>query len=463
MPLPLGSDLSPSLAELSEHLQRLLQDHLGACSPESTRWVACSGGMDSLLLLWVTARCCPQQVHALHVDHGLQPDSARWAAELAALCGQWQVPLTAERVTVPHGSNLEARARESRYQAFAHYLQPNDVLLLGHHRDDQLETLLLRLTRGSGLDGLAGMPAQRPLGLGQLIRPWLTVSRHNLAALAQALDLSWQEDPSNKDLRHDRNYIRHELMPRLRERWPGVEQTLHRTQQHLAVASGRLRAQDSERLAEAQRADGQLALPALWALPSLQERLSVLRLWLQRRGVTDISQAQLSHLHDDVVMARQDARGRLQVQGRYLQRYRGMLYCFRPLDQPPASPQPLLGSPEQGATAKHPGLGELRVLPAVRQVSDRRSPALSAEKLARCALTVRCRQGGERLRSADRQRSRDLKRLLQELAVPPWLRDHLPLLYADEQLVAVADLAIAHDWQAEPGKDGCPVRWQPPA
>ncbi len=456
MPLPLGSDLSPSVAALKDRLLGHIATALQSQSPQAAVRVACSGGLDSVLLLWAAATVAPRRVRALHVQHGLNPDAERWASWLASLCRDWAVTLDIEHVHPDPGSNLEARARAARYAAFERHLNPADLLLLAHHRDDQLETLLLRLTRGAGLDGLSGMPKQRTLGQGTLIRPWLGEPREVLVQLGRALDLAWIEDPANQDRQHDRNFIRHDVMPLLRQRWPGVAQGLSHSLEHLQVAGGRLESLDAERLHALRGPHGSLELAGLRALPAQAERLSVLRLWLQRQGAGAIGFRQLEHLYTDVVAARADARGEVRLGTLTVRRHDDRLYLVAALPALPEQPVLLHGDARQGFKGGHDSLGTLALQPQL-------GAGLDARRLGQCTLTLAWRQGGERLHPAGRQGSRDLKRLLQELGIPPWRRAHVPLLCADGELVAVADRVLDRDWCADATSSGLVPQWQPPA
>ena len=204
-------------------------------------WVALSGGLDSVFLLHLLAACSARQsfpLQAIHVHHGLHDNADDWAEFCHSLCHSLSIPLTVEKLSLSTQSgDLESRARDARYRRFAHCLQPGDTLAMGHHGDDQAETLLLRLLRGSGVRGLAAMPEKRPLGAGTLIRPLLPLSRDRIRTLALDWGLTWQEDPSNQDRAFDRNYLRHEILPRLQERWPGTRAALNRSVRHVSEAN----------------------------------------------------------------------------------------------------------------------------------------------------------------------------------------------------------------------------------
>jgi tRNA(Ile)-lysidine synthase len=199
--------------------------------------VGLSGGCDSVVLLHVLARLeLPVQLSALHVHHGLSPHADAWAEFCQATCARLGVDFQLKHVVVDaaSGSGLEAAAREARYQAFADL--GAETLLLAHHRGDQVETLLFNLLRGAGLSGLAAMRDERRLGSLRVLRPFLTVDRDSIERYAQQYQLRWIEDESNVDRRFSRNYIRHEVLPRLTERFPAAEQAIARAAAHCAEA-----------------------------------------------------------------------------------------------------------------------------------------------------------------------------------------------------------------------------------
>ena len=187
--------------------------------------VAFSGGLDSTVLLAAICRLTPRpEVRALHIDHGLHPDSGAWEGHCKALAASLGVGFGSLQCPVEpvQGESLEARARAVRYRALAELLAPGEILVTAHHADDQLETLMLRLMRGTGVKGLRGIAPLQPFGAGFLARPLLAISREDILAAAREWDLEWIEDPSNRDTRFDRNYVRAELIPRITKRWPAA-------------------------------------------------------------------------------------------------------------------------------------------------------------------------------------------------------------------------------------------------
>ncbi|NIR59118.1 MAG: tRNA lysidine(34) synthetase TilS, partial [Gammaproteobacteria bacterium] len=278
-------------------------------APAARYWVAYSGGLDSLVLLHALAARRDRlgaPLAAVHVDHGLHPDSGRWAAHCARTCAALGVPYECRVVeaTAASGESPEAAARRARYEALAGLLEPGACLLTAHQRDDQAETLLLQLLRGAGPDGLAGMPMCRPLGAGWHLRPLLDWERADLHAYARAQGLEWVEDASNRDTGIDRNYLRHIVLPALRERWPGAPATLARAARHQAEAAELLVALGrADARAAADAAPGTLRASALRDLPAPRQR-NLLRAWIARAGLPAPSAAQLERVRLDVCASR---------------------------------------------------------------------------------------------------------------------------------------------------------------
>jgi len=417
-----------------------------ARQPATRHWrVGFSGGLDSTVLLHLFARLRDQglsgELQAVHVHHGLQPAADAWVAHCGRVCAALDIPLAIRRVRIDEAASLERAAREARYAAFAEVLPAGGCLLLGQHRDDQLETLLQRLVRGAGVKGLAGMPETRPLAAGRLWRPLLDEPRAALLAYAEAEGLDWIEDPSNADTGLDRNYLRHEILPRLRNRWPGVDQVMARSARHLAEAEellGELAQLDLRQAQVGERAFAWVPLPslALAALQGLSEarQRNALRAWLA--GLT----RQPDRAHWDGWQALREggeaSDPRWRLEGGEVRRGAGQLWWVPDAWQAEPLSQELVAGQQS------------LVLPGNGHLSLRGAGAQPGWRIA-------YRQGGEQLVVPGRGR-RDLKRLLNERGVPTFLRGRLPLLWCGDELLAVANL---------PGLDGLPgggqLEWQP--
>ncbi len=431
---------------LDEQLSRLARE------PAPARWlVGFSGGIDSTVLLHalvVTRGGQGTPVVAIHVNHGLQAEAERWEAHCREVAGRLGVELVVRRVEVPAGDprGTEAAARELRYRAFERLLRPGDYVLTAHHRDDQSETLLLNLLRGSGAAGLAGIGARRALGAGILLRPLLGVSRAEIEAYAAARGLAWCDDPSNVDASFDRNYLRRDILPALERRWPAARANLARSAALLGEAAelaSDLAAQD---LAALGGDPARLDLGALRRLSGARQR-NVLRHAAQRLGLPPPPRARLEQIVREVPTAAPDARPHVRWPGGEVRRYRERVYVQAPAAGRPR-PAALRIAAGGEAVAVGPGLGRLRL--------ELAESGGIAPELAASGLAIAFREGGETLRPLHRGHTHALKKLFQEQGIVPWRRGAVPLLYAGERLVAVGDLWIAEEAWSAPG---FAVRW----
>ena len=430
-----------------------LEAKLAALMPPGRLWAAFSGGLDSHVLLHALVRVAAgRAVRAIHVDHGLQSESPAWAEHCRAVCRHLGVELVTRRVEAQAevGESPEAAARRSRYAAFSALLETGDLLLTAHHQDDQAETLLLQLLRGAGPRGLAAMPEVAPLGSGRLVRPLLEATRAELSAYARSERLDWIEDPSNREMRYDRNFLRHEIVPRLRERWPAVNTVLARSARHLAEAAELLETLARE---DMERACGTwprtLSVSVLLGLAPARQR-NLLRYWLRCRGFGAPDTRRLQRILDDVLVAREDAVPQLAWGGCEVRRYRDDLHAMAILGPVPVAPIPW--DPRRPLDLPD-GLGQLEALPATGR-------GIRADVLLRGPVTIRFRQGGERCRPAPGATNRTLKKLMQEAGVPPWLRARMPLVYAGETLVAVANRWVCAPCGAVQGEPSMEIRWK---
>lgn len=419
--------------------------------------VAFSGGLDSTVLLVAMARLAPRlapgSLGAIHVDHGLHPDSGRWAAACAARCRQHGVELEVLQVDAAHerGESPEAKAREARYAALRACLRPTEVLLTAHHADDQLETVLLQLLRGAGVAGLAAMPAQAEFGDGLHWRPLLAYTRATLLAWARSQALTgWIEDPANEDTRLARNHLRQAVLPGLRAHWPAAAAAVSRASRHCAEAAGLLDAMAALDAGEG-RDDTPLAVAILRSLPPARGR-NLLRWHIRRSGMPVPDERRLRTLLEQLVAAAPDANPQLRWPGVVAARYADRLWLI-PAVRLEETPAPQDWPDPERPLVLAAGLGQLSLQATT-------AGGLQARALQAGAWRIGYRHGGERIRLPGRAGSRALKKLFHEAGVPPWLRARIPLLEIAGTLAAVGDLWIDEAWWAPPGTEGWRLCWQ---
>ncbi|WJF91394.1 tRNA lysidine(34) synthetase TilS [Paraburkholderia bonniea] len=435
---------------------RLITEALGvalAALPASARIaLAFSGGVDSSVLLDAAVRVAgAARCVALHIHHGLSPNADEWLVHCAAFAQARGVTFAASRVEVPRiaGESLEAMAREVRYRALDALCQTHqaDALWLGQHADDQAETVLLQLLRGSGLAGLAGMAAERlPDDAAASVvrmRPVLHVLRAQLEQYAAGWNLRWIEDESNADTRYARNALRHEVVPVLTVHFPGFRDALARTAAHAATAQGLLEALAQIDLQAVAQDERTLSHEALLMLDD-DRALNLLRYWIRTCGLPAPSTARLKDAWRQLRTAREGHHLRIDHAGQALRSYRGKLYWEAGDSAEAADETALLERAVselvwQGESIWH--LPQWRGTFIFSDTSAGDPHAVPLALLEHAVLTVRSRRGGERLRRERSGPGRTLKNLFQEQGVPAWKRD-VPLLFVGDELLFVPLLGV---------------------
>jgi tRNA(Ile)-lysidine synthase len=418
--------------------------------------VGFSGGLDSSALLHALSlepTIRSRGLRALHVDHGLHADADQWATRCERQAATWNLPLQVVQVQVrgDAGLGLEGAAREARYAALLSTLGPGEVLVTAHHQDDQAETFLLRALRASGPEGLGAMRPLRRFGPGWHWRPLLEVGRAHLLAYARAHGLDWIEDPSNAEDDPERNFLRLHVLPLLRQRWPHASQALARSASLSAQADALLADDDAGLLARLTAAHPQvLDVAALLAEP-VARRARLLRLWVRRLGLPRLPARGLEQLELQVLGGRHDAQPQFCWAGARLLRWRQQLHAG--WQREPLPPDWTVTWDGQAPLALPDG-GVLSLLGTPGQPTCLPGP-----------VRVAARRGGERIRLPGRGHSHALKQLLQAARMPPWERDHLPLLWqasADGELLAAGDRLLSARLASWLEEHGLRLHWQPP-
>ena len=409
--------------------------------------IALSGGLDSTALLAALTASRPPRlrIRAIHVNHGIHPNAAQWSEHCRALARRCGIGLSVvtTRVSRSRGASLEAAAREVRYAKLAELLEPGEFLLTAHHEDDQLETVLLQLFRGSGLAGLAAMPPLAPFAAGWLARPLLSRTRSELEEWVRGAGLEWVEDDTNADERLDRNYLRRRVLPVIRERWKGVGPAVSRSARHVAEGQRLL---DAIARTDVERASSgaQLFVPALRVLQP-ERRRNALRFWIARAGVRAPDTSRLDELAGPVMDARLDAHPSVVWDGVEVQRHADLLAIRTHSAEPPQTDT----APIEWRWRARPRIRLTGLGGTLELKPDPHGP-IDLDVLPE-SVTIAARRGGERLRPHRGGPRRALKSLLQESRLPIAARARLPLLFSGSQLLAVGALWLDESICVRPG------------
>lgn len=425
-----------------------IADQLGA---ERQLLVAFSGGLDSSVLLYLLVLLRQQQrditLRAVHIHHGLSGFADSWVAHCQRQCERWQIPLVVHHVQLDkRQGGIEAAARAARYRAFSETLATGEALLTAQHLDDQCETFLLALKRGSGPAGLSAMAAQTQLDNHPLLRPLLSISRQQLEIYAQRHQLHWIDDDSNQDRRFDRNFLRLNVLPVLHERWPHFAAAAARSASLCAEQERLLDELLAAPLAQLLDEEHSLAIAGLQSC-SQAKRYALLRRWIAMFKVTMPARDGLQRLWHEVALSREDAEPQLQLGDYQIRRFRQRLYLLPLMAdlseiQLPWSYDTPLVLPD--------GLGRLSLGESGFQI---RAPQEHEQ------VSVRFTAKG-RVRIVGRAGSRHIKKLWQELSIPPWQRTRIPLIYYNDQLIAAVELFVTEAGLVSVGQQAWRLGWQ---
>ena len=422
------------------HVRQFILKH----GVDRTYCVAYSGGLDSQALLFALHLLraeFPFQLKAIHIHHGLSVHSDKWAAHCQLFCDAHEIQYIEHRLNlqVPKGESIEEMAREARYEFFAKQINTNDVLLTAHHQDDQAETVLLQLLRGAGLRGLSAMPEMKSFASGYHARPFLGLAREALVLFAKEHQLSWHDDESNANQQFSRNFIRHEVMPLLKSRWPKAADMFDRSASHCAEAEKLLSEFAFDLMRAARGSTSQLlSVKKVLLLTPAKQRL-VLRTWIREAGFSVPDIHQLAMIQSAVLNAKEDRQPAVSFGEAVVRRYGDDLYLESYFLEMP------LGEYEWD-------FQKPLVIPGVCEITSHEKIGAGLS-LTIAAVTVKFRQGGEVAHVRGKQRH-TLKNLFQEWRVPVWERDRTPLLFHDGKLIAAAGYFVDPDYAANVHESG---------
>ena len=392
--------------------------------------VGFSGGLDSTVLLHVLAShsLLQDKLVAVHINHGISANSQSWQDHCEQICLQSGIHFIARSVEFARSANIEEEARIARYGVFSSLLNADDCLILAHHRDDQAETLLLQLFRGTGVDGLAAMLELNSFSSAILARPFLSVFRKQLEHYADEHELKWIEDESNQDIKYSRNFLRHEIMPLLMEKWPGVVGNITRTAAHCQQAKvnlDELAIQDSPELVAPKISINIESLKTL----NFERIANVLRVWLKKNKIQLPSTMTFQRLIHEVILASPDATPVVSWDNIQVHRYQQSLFLVRKKGTHLSSSIEWINFPLPLIAKEYD----------IHLIAEQANQGLLIPPDAK--VFVKYRQGGEIF--CWHGQTKQLKKLFQEWKIPPWLRESIPLIYINEQLAAVVGYAVS--------------------
>ncbi|MDG2420911.1 MAG: tRNA lysidine(34) synthetase TilS [Gammaproteobacteria bacterium] len=417
-----------------------------------------SGGLDSMVLLYavnelIKSKKICSKLTALHINHRLQVDSDDWERFCKIRCAELGIPIIVKRLETDslkeNKSDLENKARKARYEIFESIVDSDSCLILAHHFDDQLETLIFRLNRGAGIKGLTAMPQSRVIGSGILYRPLLKIEAKSLYDFAEATELQWVVDHSNANVAFDRNYLRHEILPRIERRWPNYRESWAKS---LELISEAREVTEEVVLADfssvVSDASNKLILSLLMNLTKARQR-NVIKYWLMKIAKIEIGWNKLQHMVNEVLPAASHSNLEININEYLICSYRNQLYLLRkyaPL--PNVCHWDLKGS--QKLVINNNG---------VLMANQTEGKGISGKLVDN--LQVRFRQGGENFRISGRP-LKSLKKILQESKVEPWIRPRIPLIYNQDELVCVVGIGISASASAAPEEIGFSLSWDFP-
>ncbi len=433
---------------MKQDLKSVLLQELNCCNNARHYYIAFSGGADSTALLMLFDSLKQNnnlQFSAIHVNHQLNENSLLWEEHCTDICKKHGIQLITEKVDAREyrGHGPEAYARKLRYAVFKKYIREGEILVTAHNEDDLVETILIQLLRGSGIEGVAGIPRFRKFSKGHVIRPLLSVKKKQLEEYLLNLNIPWITDTSNSDLTLDRNYLRVKVLPLLEQRWPALSRVFRRSAENFTdtvILVDEIAKSDLE-LVLLKGVDNRIDITLLDQL-SLARQNNLLRYWLKQNDVSQLTRGLINRIHNEIIKAGNDRMPEIFVSGKKITRYRDTIFL---VDYVAEQDDVEYQWDHQDSL----DLGFSRL--TARQVIG---AGVADKYINNKTISVCFRKGGEKIRLPGREGRHSLKKLFQESGIPPWERTLLPLIYIDGKLAAVCGHWTSADFIANDNENG---------
>ncbi|MDH2997081.1 tRNA(Ile)-lysidine synthase [Pasteurellaceae bacterium LFhippo2] len=425
-------------------MNQLISQKISHYFPTQTDFlIGLSGGVDSVVLLHLFQQIkAPLKLNlrAIHIHHGLSPNADHWADFCQTLCDKWDIPLIVKKVKVEGKQGIEAEARSARYQAISAQIQRNEVLVTAHHLDDQAETFLLALKRGSGIKGLSAMQPVSFAHKFAIFRPLLDVSKAEINAYAKHYHLSWISDESNQNNSYDRNFLRNEILPLLNQRWSQFSQMVARSSQHCAEQQLLI----EELLADElnQRIDQHQQRLAIdnFANFSRAKQQQLVRLWLEKGEIAMPSIQQLEQIIQHLILAESDKNPQVRLANKLIRRHKNKIFITEEyVDTSHYTIQiPPFEKGEIGGISLPDNIGTIQRTEdsLICKLSAKSHRLLLPEELRNQTLTIKLHHSGK-VKIYGKTMREDIKKIWQKNSVPVWLRTRTPLVFFEDQLVGI--------------------------
>ena len=417
--------------------------------------VAYSGGLDSTVLLHALSRetTFKSKINAIHVNHSISPDSDKWEELCKKNADELGVKFFSYKLEELKDIS-EDNLRKIRYEKFNHWVSSNDLILTAHHKDDQLETIIFRFIRGTGLNGLRGIPAWRKDGNFIFHRPLLDISKQELYEYAQNNKLEWIEDESNKDTNISRNFIRNILLPTIKDKWPNVEKSILHLSSEATRSNKILKSVAKEDLERLVIKENSYNLYKYLSLP--EERAENLLYFLINY---EIGLEANSNYLKEIDRSLRNSKNLDNIEFPLTNKENTRVFKLKVLEGEICF---LLEEEFQKLDSSYVSDWDLNSkleIPSgflnVEKIEGKGIDDLYQQQ----QIYVKGRTGGERCKPFGRNKSQKLKKLFQEYEIPLWQRDRLPLIYIGEKLAAVGDLWVCEEFHTQPNKQGISINW----